>query len=169
MPSRRAMLALPALLLGAGAGRAETPPAPRGRVILDVSGRIAPGPHGNPARFDLARLDSLPQTGFATRTPWLEGERRFAGVAGAALVQALGATGTEVVATALNDYRVTIPFADFRDAGLLLATRIDGNPMPVREKGPVWIMYPFDTDARLRSELFYSRSIWQLRALEFRG
>ncbi len=168
--SRRALLGLSLaapFVLGAP-GFAQAPPAPRGRPVLDLAGLIeAPG--GAPLRLDLAQLDALPQGGFTSRTPWFDAARRFTGVSGAGLVAAIGARGSEVVATALNDYAVTIPMADFTGAGLILATRLDGEPMSVREKGPVWVVYPFDAEARLRSEVFYSRSIWQLRRLEFRG
>lgn len=159
--TRRALLAAPLILSGPALAQGT---APRARPILDVSGQVAA-----PQRLDLAALDALPQGGFATRTPWFDGARRFTGVSGAALVAAFGARGTEAVATALNDYSVTIPLADFTAAGLILATRLDGEPLSVREKGPVWVVYPFDAEARLRSEVFYSRSIWQLRRLEFRG
>ena len=48
----------------------------------------------------------------------------------------------------------------------MLARLFDGKPMPVREKGPLFIIYPFDADERLRSERYYSRSAWQLRTIE---
>jgi hypothetical protein len=38
--------------------------------------------------------------------------------------------------------------------------------MAVRDKGPLFIVYPFDSRSDLRSERYYSRSAWQLRALE---
>lgn len=160
--TRRATLALPLL----GVAAPVMGQAPATRTLLDVAGRITV--QGAAARFDLERLDALPQAGFTTRTPWLDGVRRFSGVPGVALLEAVGASGREVVATALNDYRVTIPIEDFRTTGLILATRLDGEPIPVRQKGPLWVIYPFDAEARLRNEVFYSRSIWQLRRLEFR-
>ena len=40
--------------------------------------------------------------------------------------------------------------------------------MPVRDKGPLFIIYPFDSSAELRSEPYYSRSAWQLRTIEVR-
>jgi hypothetical protein len=164
--TRRAALALP-LLMAAAPSHAQAPAG--GRVLLDVTGRLARPTGEGGARFDLAALDALPQGGFTTRTPWHDGPRRFTGVPGAALLAAVGAEGTEVVAIALNDYRVTIPVADFRDAGLIITTRVDGEPIPVRAKGPLWVVYPFDSDARLRNEVYFGRSIWQLRRLEFRG
>jgi hypothetical protein len=35
----------------------------------------------------------------------------------------------------------------------------------VREKGPVFIIYPFDSFPELRNLTYYSRSIWQVKAL----
>ena len=34
--------------------------------------------------------------------------------------------------------------------------------MSVREKGPLWVIYPFDSDPEYQTEVIYSRSIWQL-------
>ena len=41
----------------------------------------------------------------------------------------------------------------------------DGNYMPVRDKGPLFIVYPYDSDPNLRSRRFYSRSAWQVAQL----
>ena len=48
----------------------------------------------------------------------------------------------------------------------LVAYEMDGETMSRRQKGPLWIVYPFDSDADFRSEVIYSRSIWQLDRLE---
>ena len=44
-------------------------------------------------------------------------------------------------------------------------TACDGQPMPAREKGP---LFTFDASADLRRERFDSRSAWRLRRLEMR-
>jgi hypothetical protein len=38
--------------------------------------------------------------------------------------------------------------------------------MTVRDKGPLWIVYPYDAKPEYRQELIYSRSIWQLDHIE---
>ena len=48
----------------------------------------------------------------------------------------------------------------------VLARLLDDKPMPVRDKGPLFIIYPFDADETLRSERYYSRSAWQLKVIE---
>jgi len=37
--------------------------------------------------------------------------------------------------------------------------------MPVRDKGPLWIVYPYDSDPVLGRPPFTSRSAWQVRQL----
>jgi hypothetical protein len=37
--------------------------------------------------------------------------------------------------------------------------------MSLREKGPLWVIYPYDSDPAYRTEETYSRSIWQLNRL----
>jgi hypothetical protein len=38
--------------------------------------------------------------------------------------------------------------------------------MAVRDKGPLFIMYPFDRRPDLRNAVYYSRCVWQLKALD---
>jgi hypothetical protein len=40
--------------------------------------------------------------------------------------------------------------------------------MPVREKGPLVIIFPFSDRPELRNAVQYSRAVWQLRSLELR-
>ena len=43
---------------------------------------------------------------------------------------------------------------------------LDDKPMAVRDKGPLFIIYPFDQHAELRNPVYYSRCAWQLKAIE---
>lgn len=167
--SRRSALAR----LGHWAALATAPAAwaqnpPRGKVLLSITGKLDPAPALGRVDFDLAALDALPQHGFVTRTPWFTTARRFSGPLLRDVLAAAGAQGTSLRAVALNDYKVEIPVDDARRYTVLMATRLDGQPMRVRDKGPLFIIYPYDDSADLRSERYYSRSAWQLRALEVR-
>ncbi len=110
-------------------------------------------------------LEGLGQVGFQTTTPWYNGPVRFDGVRMTRLMEAVGATGSNVMAVALNDYTTDLPVADFEKYGVLLAIRRDGAYMPVRDKGPLFIVYPFDSMLELKSQQFYSRSAWQVAKL----
>jgi hypothetical protein len=34
--------------------------------------------------------------------------------------------------------------------------------MTVREKGPLWIVYPYDKNEKFQTEEIYARSVWSL-------
>ena len=38
--------------------------------------------------------------------------------------------------------------------------------MSRRDKGPLWVIYPYHDNIDYRSETIYSRSIWQLDRIE---
>ena len=54
-------------------------PAPSGKTILTISGRIS-GNAGKPVEFDRGMLEALGTSGFTTSTPWYTGLTRFDGV-----------------------------------------------------------------------------------------
>jgi hypothetical protein len=162
---RRTLLGLACLPLFAPAADAALE-APDGAVVLTVSGRVREANRAGAAAFDMAMLQRLPQASFSTRTPWYSQPRKFSGPLLRDVLGAAGAQGTLLRAVALNDYRVDIPFDDAKRFDLLLARLLDDKPMPVRDRGPLFIIYPFDQQSALRNPLYYSRCAWQLKAIE---
>ncbi len=167
-PSRRLFLALsltPALL----AAPARAADAPKGKVVLSLTGLIGkPNAEGR-VDFDMDQLAALPQQSFTTRTPWFKEPVKFTGPLLRDVLAAAGAnTGTTLTAVALNKYKVDIPAEDARLHRMLLARLLNDKPMAVREKGPLFIVYPFDDNPALQSERYFNRSAWQLRTLEVR-
>jgi hypothetical protein len=156
-----------ALLAGVLAGPAAALDAPTGKVLLTISGDLQQRNSNEGASFDLAMLEKLPQRSFSTTTPWYPQARKFTGVLLRDLLAAVGARGTTIKAIALNDYKVDIPFEETRH-DLLVAYLLDDKSMPVREKGPLVLIYPFDGQPELRSAINYSRAAWQLKAIELR-
>ncbi|MCB1998706.1 MAG: hypothetical protein H6933_06600 [Burkholderiaceae bacterium] len=151
--------------LGHG-GRAWALAPPAGPVVLEVRGRVLTPNQDGCACFDLAMLAALPQVSFSARTPWYAGPRRFTGPLLRDLLAAAGARGTRLRLRALNDYRVDMPWEDTQRHDPIIAHLIDGQPMAVRDKGPLFLIYPFDDRPELRSAVYYNRSAWQLRAIE---
>jgi hypothetical protein len=45
---------------------------------------------------------------------------------------------------------------------VLFALQRDGRPFSVRERGPVWVVYPWSQHPELDDRLHRQRSIWQL-------
>ena len=101
-------------------------------------------------------------TSFQTSTPWYTGPVTFEGVRMTTLLDTVGAFGEQAVVVALNDYITEIPITDFGEFNVIMALKRDGAYMPVRDKGPLFIVYPFDSSATLRQQKYYSRSAWQV-------
>ena len=141
-------------------------PLASGKVVLTVSGRIGERNAAEQARFDIAMLEALPQHSFTTMTPWYKRPVRFSGPLLRDLLASVRASGSLVTAIALNDYKVLIPIEDARRFDLIVATRMDDQLIPVRTKGPLFVIYPFDHNPALQTTRYHERSIWQLRALE---
>ena len=161
-----AVAATAAVLLSALPLSADTLPEPDGRVILVVSGKIENTNAGETAQFDRSQLEALAPAVLETSTPWTEGVQRFDGFPVTALLDLVGATGNTLRATAINDYAVTMPVEELVRSKAFVAVRQNGEPMKVRDRGPLWIIFPYDSDARLTGDDFLNWSIWQLKSIE---
>ena len=139
---------------------------PTGPVVLTVTGAIAETNGPNGAEFDQAMLSALAQKTTVTETPWTDGVVSFSGPLGRAVLDAGGASGSALTVTALNDYSAEVPAEDFRTLDVILATAMDGKPMSVRDKGPLFIIYPFDADRSLYNEVYFNRSVWQIARID---
>jgi hypothetical protein len=168
-PPRRRWLGLSAAALVGlalpGARAAYGLPAPTGRVVLSIDGRVSRVNTPGRADFDMDMIAALPQHSFEARTPWYANARRFTGPLLRDLLEQARAEGTTLRLTALNDYRVDMPAEDAQRFGVIVARLLDGQPMAVRDKGPLFIVYPFHDVPALRSATYYGRSAWQLRTI----
>jgi len=151
-------------LLGAANPAAALEPA-KGKVILTVSGNVAEKNTPKAAVFDLAMLEKLPQQNFTTMTPWDKEPVKFTGPLLRDVLAAAKATGTTIKAAALNDYQTAIPLEDSQKFDVIVAHHMNGQSIPVKTKGPLFIVYPYDSKPELRSSTYYERSAWQLKSL----
>lgn len=149
-----------------GAAYASALGTPTERPILTISGKIAVTNKDGTAQFDRPMLEALGMTTVETTTPWYEGKVKFEGVSLDKLMKQLGATGQRVAVVALNDYTTEIPMEDFRKYNVILALKRDGEYMPVRDKGPLFIIYPFDSNPELKTQTYYVRSAWQVARID---
>lgn len=159
------VLLMTCILLGGGSAEAAEPlPVPTGRVVLTVSGNIEQTNAPGQARFDMAMLEALGTDSLTTRSEWSDHAQHFQGVLLRSVLERVGATGTAINASALNDYKIVIPFDDLQ-YDPLIATKVDGEALKVRDKGPLWIVYPRDSHAVLQDIRYDSRWVWQLYRL----
>lgn len=141
---------------------ADTVPEPAGTIVLTVSGAIANESADGVVRLDMDGLAAMGATVIETSTIWTEDTARFVGVSLRDILDYAGIEGDTIEAVALNDYKVDIPVSEISDDYPIVAYELNGEAMSPRGKGPLWIVYPYDSKKEYQSEVVYSRSIWQL-------
>ncbi|HHD7491666.1 TPA: molybdopterin-dependent oxidoreductase [Klebsiella oxytoca] len=141
---------------------AEKLPAPVGKPVLTISGLITNTNEGDTAVFDVAALEKLGMETIVTTTPWYSGKVRFDGVSLSKLMDLVGAKGKSARVLALNDYTTIVPIDDFHKFPVILALKMNGEYMCIRDKGPLFIVYPYDSSPELQNQIYYSRSAWQV-------
>jgi len=110
-------------------------------------------------------LEALGVSRTRTTTVWTNGPQDFEGVSLKALLERVGAFGDRIEAVALNDYKVEIPVSDFARWPVILAWRQNGQLMRVRDKGPLWIVYPQDDFPALNNKEAQGQWTWQLKEI----
>jgi hypothetical protein len=175
-PSRRDCVATLVGLGAAWTAGAQTTPPPS-EVLLTIAGKgvkrlsdkaaVASEAAATEAvDFTLAALAAMPQHTITTKAPWHDGVRTYSGPLLRDVLAAANAQASSARFIALNDYRADIPLEDARQYPVVLAIRLDGKPMLVRDKGPLFVMYPFDKHPELAKTKYFSRCVWQLHRIE---
>lgn len=153
-------MALAVGALGGGAASAEDP-------ILTVTNTLAPGTPE--IRLTEAELLAMPQVTIRTSTEFTDGVVEFVGPLARDVVSQVGVgEATTLHAVAVNDYTVDIPIHELFEYDVIFAMKADGERLTMRDKGPVWIMYPLDEHPELNDPLYNQRLIWQLARVELR-
>lgn len=160
-------LMMPAIAWAALDGQPEGElPAPSGPVILTVSGDIENANSEQSFRFDRAMLEAVGVTTLRTTTSWTSGVVEFEGVLARDILDTVGAEGEEVLATALNDYVVRLSLEELYRYPVMLAFKMNGEYLQIRDKGPIWLVFPRDQFPELRNSVTDKKWVWQLRELE---
>lgn len=95
--------------------------------------------------FDFAALAAMPAV---TIKPTLEYDRKQHQLKGpllATVLEAAGANGTKLAMRAVDGYAPAISVADARKYRFIVATHLDGQPMPLGGLGPLWAVYEADS------------------------
>jgi len=154
-----------AATLPASSQAAKSKTASRGPTLLTITGTISLGNRGplDPVldqmmkkqgvkfdrahAFDFSALAALPSLSIR---PTLEYDGKPHTLSGPAVMEVLKAAGaaagdkTKVVLRAIDGYAVAVPIADIRKYGFIVATHLDGQPMPLGGLGPLWAVYDAD-------------------------
>ncbi|WP_051539764.1 hypothetical protein [Sulfitobacter sp. 20_GPM-1509m] len=128
------------------------------------------GSDGSPVKtYSMDQLDALEQTTYVTKNPYIDDTSEFSGPLARVVLADAGQDmpdGAQLRVTAINDYKIDMPLTDFLDYDVIFATRRDGETMSLREKGPIWIMYPISDHAELEDDAINNRLVWQLKSIQ---
>ncbi len=116
----------------------------------------------------MEELESIGVSGFRTTTTWTDGAQEFTGVLLSDIATANSVSTGTVIVKAINDYQAEIELAEIMSAPVLLATRMNGERMSVRDKGPYWVVYPRDDHPEFADERHNFKWVWQVDSLEFK-
>ncbi len=166
------------------------PAGQRGPTLLTVTGAIGRGNRGGLDKaldqmmvkqqlafdrghtFDFEALRALPSI---TIRPTLEYDARPHTLRGPLLGQVIEATGArldntlKLVLRAIDGYTVTLTLAQARRYRFIIATHLDGKPMPLGGLGPLWAVFDADQHADVMARPLaerYAQCPWGVYHLE---
>ncbi|WPC06227.1 hypothetical protein SBP02_05590 [Pseudomonas benzenivorans] len=151
---------LPGVLLAALLAVAAPLASAQGEILLTVTESS-----GKSVDFDLATLEAMGGTTLDTHTSWTDGLQRFTGVRADELLEPFIRHGATVRAVALNGYEATMSLELLLDYPAIIAYKRNGQYMAIRDKGPLWMIFPLDEFPELKGLESDQRMVWQLRHL----
>ncbi|MBY4677131.1 hypothetical protein [Marinobacterium arenosum] len=147
---------------------ADTLSPPTDKPILTVSGLIQHTRDGGGATFDLPELRNLPSDTFKLQTAWSDQPHVYHGPLLSAVLEEAGARGQRLYMRALNDYTTELDVDFVNRYQPILAWKKDGHVMKVRDKGPLWLLFPLHRNPELNTSDNNFKMIWQLSHIEVR-
>jgi hypothetical protein len=138
--------------------------APKGEVVLTMTGDIGAANKGRKLELDLASLESMRRVRLEAAEPFLKRRVMFEGVLLSDLLEVAGVpdSASKVSLTALDDYKVDFAVDDVRSSQMLLATKADGKHMPVDRSGPIRIVFPDSSSLGRNPDLW----IWSVSSMK---
>lgn len=120
---------------------------------------------GKTTQLSMTQLNAMPQFSISTCTPWTEQRHTFSGPKLSQVLAQAGIYNQRIEIQAINGYQITLSPADLSPYAPILATEIDGKPMRIRDKGPLWLILPLDQYPVLHKSLFYAQMAWQIKSI----
>lgn len=113
------------------------------------------------ATFDLGMLNHFKKHSFNVKYPkWpVKESQKVTGVLLKDVLESIGAKGKTVNITALDGYSAKIDLADLEKYPVILATHLNGKPIGLGGRGPLWVVYPWNAFPELSSDL-KNESLW---------
>ena len=130
--------------------------------VLTITGKVENGAQS----FSFKELEQLPRLKIVTETIWTDEPHTYTAISVKQLLTSVSAQGSTLKLIALNDYSVEVPINTLVEHDAFIAYEQDGKRMRIRDKGPLWILYPFSDKPEINIPVYQSHSVWQLKSIE---
>ena len=146
----------------------STMPEPSGEVILTIKGDIAQTNVGDELQFDLDMIESVGVVEYSLGDPFEERQVTYRGVLMRDMLAAAGiaAKAKTLKITALNDYAIEIPVAEFDEYPIMMALQADGEYRQPDYRGPSMLVYPLHAYDNFDMNRVQDNWIWQIKTFE---
>lgn len=116
--------------------------------------------------YNLEALLALPQEIVVTTNDYVDDLTTFQGPSLKSVLEEsdIGDDAT-LKMVAINDFASSVPAGDAFEYQVILAVLSDGEEMSVRDKGPIWVIYPMTDNAELQDDIYNGRLVWQLKSI----
>ncbi|MFC7420811.1 molybdopterin-dependent oxidoreductase [Iodobacter arcticus] len=132
-------------------------------IILTVSGKAGLAPV---IKLNDVSFAKIPHISMTVMTPWYPTPQKFEGPLLRDVLKLAGINDGNIKLIALNDYAISIPVSDALQYDVILARKLNGKIMSVRDKGPLFLIYPFHQHKELISTQYFRRCSWQLNSIK---
>lgn len=132
-------------------------PVAEKQIRLTISGK------GSTTKLTLPDIEKLPMYQTSIKTQWgMDGT--FQGVLMSDLMRAYKLDGNtkHLVFHALDNYVAGLSIAEFKRSPALLATRFNGHPIPLADKGPLILLWPGKEQEVLEGKATLSGWVWSV-------
>ena len=147
---------------------ADAPPEPVALAPIEHPGAelTVVAPNGETASYTVETLEAHPTYRLVTKTPWREEQAVFEGVLLADVLASNGLDAAPAIrVTAENDFTSDIPQAAWREVPILIATRVNGRPIPRRERGPLLFVVE-DAAYHASPNVLEQHLVWMAKRIE---
>ncbi len=108
-------------------------------------------------------LLAMEQFSVHTENEFVDGLAEFTGPLARDVIALLDALEiTTLRLTAVNEYIIEVPVSDILDYDVIFAMSQNGERLSIRDKGPIWVIYPMTDNVELQDRIYNDRLIWQL-------
>lgn len=97
-----------------------------------------------------------------TENEFVDGMGEFSGPLVRDILTLMGDAFETANFMAVNEYSIEIPAADFEKYDVIFAMSLNGEKFSLRDKGPIWLIYPMSDHKELQDRVYNNRLIWQL-------